>query len=102
MEEEGIAYYVTHAEGAHKLVLTDSNRMTPELSPAVVRYFRERRGAHEEGGIRAWEKTQSIRANKVTLWDTNFELRGAISTADAHQRRPRRRRQHRVRRRAPR
>ncbi len=77
MEEEGIFYFFKHADGSHKMVVTNNAQSHPDLSPANVKYtdfvgLRDRR-AHEDR-IVEWSKTQGLRAGKTTLWDHSFEL----------------------------
>jgi type VI secretion system secreted protein VgrG len=75
MEEEGIYYFFKHTDGGHQMVLGNS----PQTHAAVA--FSEKAIYEElEGGNRPdmrvsrWEKTQELRAGKVTLWDHCFEL----------------------------
>ncbi|MDZ4779010.1 MAG: type VI secretion system tip protein TssI/VgrG [Planctomycetia bacterium] len=77
MEEEGIFYFFKHADGSHKMVVTNSSQSHPTLAPESVEYtdfvgLRDRR-SHEDR-IVEWSKTQELRAGKTTLWDHTFEM----------------------------
>jgi len=77
MEEEGIFYFFKHADGSHKMVVTNNAQSHPDLNPASVKYtdfvgLRDRR-THEDR-IVEWSKTQELRAGKTTLWDYTFEM----------------------------
>ena len=75
MEEEGIFYFFTHADGSHTMVLADT-------APGPPRHPRRRhrrllavgRRRAARSGSSSWEKTQEVRSGKYTLWDHNFEL----------------------------
>ncbi len=75
MQEEGIFYFFKHTAGGHTMVIADTPHDHPDL-PGAFRYLREAAGAARSGSILSWEKTQEIRAGKVTLRDHNFELPG--------------------------
>lgn len=77
MEEEGVFYFFKHADGSHKMVVSNSAQSHAELSPANVSFtdfagLRDRR-THEDR-IVEWSKTQELRAGKTTLWDYCFEM----------------------------
>jgi type VI secretion system secreted protein VgrG len=74
MEEEGIYYFFTHANGKHTLVVAD----TPESHTTIgtVRYEHVTGGVRGDDRIVSWEKSQSLRPGKVVLWDHCFELPG--------------------------
>ncbi len=80
MEEEGIFYFFRHADGLHKMVVTNSNQSCQNVPEKETVVFR-RRGEKTPFGseefnhrVTAWEKTQEIRSSEATLWDHNFEL----------------------------
>jgi len=78
MEEEGIAYYFSHEQGKHSLVLADAaNAHTPCAHHESVRYLQsglERgRTAFDEDTIQSLELRNDIQIGKVTLTDYNFE-----------------------------
>ena len=75
MEEEGIFYFFTHANGSHTMVLGDSPQAHSDIvGDSTVPYWREKSNIPFEEWIDWWEKTQSIRSGKYTLWDHSFEL----------------------------
>ncbi len=74
MEEEGIFYFFKHANGSHTMVLGDSPQAHPVISDA---FTYQRASAIPDPTIERvtyWEKSQTIQAGKVTLWDHHFEL----------------------------
>ena len=75
MEEEGIFYFFTHADGSHTMVLGDSPQAHSDIAGAsTVKYWREPGDAPFEEWIDDWEKSQSVRSGKYTLWDHNLGL----------------------------
>ncbi|WP_165232306.1 type VI secretion system Vgr family protein [Aquisphaera insulae] len=77
MEEEGIYYYFTHAQGSHKMVLADSPMSHPTVpGEATVHYEEVEGGLRDEDRVHAWRRRQEIRSGKVTLRDQCFELPG--------------------------
>jgi type VI secretion system secreted protein VgrG len=77
MEEEGIAYYFTHADGSHQLIVTDDPLKHPDVpGPSPIIYEEVEGGNRPESRVTAWEKTQELRSGKYTLWDHCFELPG--------------------------
>ncbi|MGH9870409.1 MAG: type VI secretion system Vgr family protein [Candidatus Polarisedimenticolia bacterium] len=73
MEEDGIFYFFLHDEGGHTMVLGNSPQGHPDL-PGVFPYLGGRLLPGRPDSIQGWEKTQEIRAGKVTLRDHTFEL----------------------------
>ncbi len=75
MEEEGIFYYFKHELDKHTLIVADGATAHKELPFGSTMYFDPDIGAVEdEISIYAWEKTQTLRSGKTTLWDHSFEL----------------------------
>lgn len=75
MEEEGIYYYFSHADGSHKMMVADKPKgHLPVPGPTIIRYEPAIGGGREDDRIYSWYKTQEIRSGKVTLWDHCFEL----------------------------
>lgn len=75
MEEEGIYYFLKHANGSHTMVVGN----TPASHEAVpvqssVPYEEKFGGPREDLRISSWEKAQQLRSGKYTLWDHSFEL----------------------------
>ena len=77
MEEEGIFYFFTHAEGEHTLVVADNPSAHPPLpfDPDVT-YEPLEDDTVAEDRVVEWEKAQDLRSMKFTLWDHCFELPG--------------------------
>lgn len=61
MEQEGIYYYFTHADGKHTLVLADSNTGFQDASPSKVEH--------------AYSATAQVRVNQITQWQHEYEYR---------------------------
>ncbi len=77
MEEEGIYYFFTHADGSHKMVVADTLMSHPDVPGATtVIYEVVAGGLRKEDRVNSWEKRQEIRSGKCTLWDQCFELPG--------------------------
>jgi type VI secretion system secreted protein VgrG len=77
MEEEGIYYYFTHAAGKHTLVVADTPAGHPDVPVDAGLLFEVvEGGTRPEDRVCGWEKSQELRAGKVTLWDHCFELPG--------------------------
>ena len=75
MEEEGIFYYFTHANGSHTMVLGDSPQAHSDISgDSSVAYWRESSDVPFEEWIDRWVRSQGIRSGKYTLWDHNQGL----------------------------
>jgi type VI secretion system secreted protein VgrG len=75
MEEEGIFYYFRHTQGGHTMVLSDSPAGVSDIpGPHVVTFDATGSGKTPAQAVFSWEKTQELRAGKVTLWDHNFQL----------------------------
>jgi len=75
MEEEGIFYYFKFSHGGHKMVVADKTAAhadTPHM--AEITYDEVGGGTDTNERIIYWEKVQSLRSGKVTLWDHCFEL----------------------------
>ncbi len=84
MEDEGIYYYFTHAEGAHTLVLCDGKSSHDEASPATLYYnptLDDINIGNVDAGkanfVHTWEQTLSALGHKeVTVWDNLFTMPG--------------------------
>ena len=77
MEEEGIYYYFTHADGSHKMVVADTPMSHPDVPGATTAIYEVIEGGlRKEDRVHSWEKRQEIRSGKYTLWDQCFELPG--------------------------
>jgi type VI secretion system secreted protein VgrG len=75
MEEEGIYYYFTHANGSHKMVVANTPQSHAAVpGPTSLIYETVEGGTRPEDRIHGWEKTQEVRSGKVRLWDSCFEL----------------------------
>ena len=77
MEEEGIYYFFTHADGSHKMVVADTPMSHPDVPGATTAIYEVIEGGlRNEDRVQTWEKSQEIRSGKYTLWDQCFELPG--------------------------
>ena len=77
MEEEGIYYFFTHADGSHKMVVADTPMSHPDVPGATTAIYEVVEGGlRKEDRVHSWEKRQEIRSGKYTLWDQCFELPG--------------------------
>jgi type VI secretion system secreted protein VgrG len=75
MEEEGIYYFFKHTETSHTMVVSDSPQSHPDMPLGNRVIFDETsRGREDDLRVTRWEKAQSLRSGKVTLWDHSFEL----------------------------
>jgi type VI secretion system secreted protein VgrG len=84
MEEEGIYYFFTHADGAHTMVIGDAPLSHPDLpTGATITFDPGVGGLVPDDRISEWEKVQELTAGKVTLWDHSFELPGRNLEASA-------------------
>jgi type VI secretion system secreted protein VgrG len=69
LAEEGIFYFFKHNAGGHTLVVADRAQALPSAGTFA---FAQSRTPGER--VFDWEKTQELRAGKVTLRDYEFEL----------------------------
>ena len=75
MEEEGIYYFFKHSENRHTMVVANTAQSHPDLPLGSRIIFDETsEGREEDLRVTRWEKSQSLRSGKVTLWDHSFEL----------------------------
>jgi type VI secretion system secreted protein VgrG len=76
MEEEGIFYYFKHELDKHTLIVANTPSAHKDLPFGSTMFFDPDTGGYEEDeiGIYSWEKTQTLRSGKTTLWDHSFEL----------------------------
>ncbi len=74
MEDVGIFYYFTHADGSHTMVLADDpSANQPVPGSAAVLFDPVAGGLRADDRVASWEKTQQVRSASVTLWDYCFE-----------------------------
>jgi len=75
MEEEGIYYFFKHELANHIMVVADTPTSHKELphSPKLF-YDPDVGGVEDLVIVYGWEKTQTLRSGKTTLWDHSFEL----------------------------
>ncbi len=77
MEEEGIYYFFTHADGSHKMVVADTPMSHPDVPGATTAIYEVIEGGlRKEDRVNSWAKSQEVRSGKYTLWDQCFELPG--------------------------
>ena len=75
MEEEGIFYYFRHEESNHVMVVADTPTAHKELPHSPTLYYDpDVAGVEDVVIVYAWEKSQTLRSGKTTLWDHCFEL----------------------------
>jgi type VI secretion system secreted protein VgrG len=75
MEEEGIFYYFKFTDGAHKMVVANASVAHADMPHMTeLTYDEVGGGTDTQERIMYWEKVQSLRSGKVTLWDHCFEL----------------------------
>lgn len=70
LEEDGIAYYFTHAEGKHTLVLVDQPNAYAEVTETNLEYSK---GSAPHSQLNAWERQLNFKKGKWTLNDYNFK-----------------------------
>lgn len=83
MEEEGIFYYFSHTEGAHKLVMGDGTTAcasVPRSSRPFVATDAADRGENEHFAL--WRPERHFTTGKVSLNDYDFEKPSANMTAE--------------------
>lgn len=73
MEEEGILYYFVHAEGSHKLVVTDQKSNWFDCADDVVKYRPDLDVHQVVAHVRGWVPRYSYRSGKLTIRDQNFQ-----------------------------
>ncbi len=77
MEEEGIFYFFTHADGSHQMVVADTPQSFPDVpGPSTLIYEMLEGGTRTEDRVHRWEKSQTLRSGRYRLWDSCFELPG--------------------------
>jgi len=75
MEEEGIYYYFDHSEDKHVMVIANVAAGHADLPVASEVLYRMGEPVKDQFMVvDRWEKSQELRAGKVTLWDHCFEL----------------------------
>jgi type VI secretion system secreted protein VgrG len=76
MEEEGIFYFFTHADGAHKMVVADQPDAHKAVPGGAIPFRQYSGGVRPDDAIYSWQREQTLTAGKVVLWDDNFEMPG--------------------------
>ncbi|HTP34813.1 MAG TPA: type VI secretion system tip protein TssI/VgrG [Candidatus Acidoferrales bacterium] len=76
MEEEGIYYFFKHSSSGHQMVVANTPQSHEDSKPESAIYEEITGGTRPELRVYSWQKTQSLRSGKTTLWDANFELPG--------------------------
>jgi type VI secretion system secreted protein VgrG len=77
MEEEGIFYYFTHADGDHTMILGDTSAAHQDVPGATKALLETVTGGKKpEDRIVEWVKRQEVRSSKVLLRDHSLELTG--------------------------
>jgi type VI secretion system secreted protein VgrG len=81
MERHGISYHFRHAEGAHKMVLTDA---VDSHATIGVRDFHPDDGHHqaEDEHFWAWQPARRMTTGAIRLTDYNFKLPNAKMEVD--------------------
>jgi type VI secretion system secreted protein VgrG len=74
MEEEGIYYFFRHADGSHTMVVADNPASHAEVPGAGTLAFDASAAGQRKSRVWHWEKRQSLRSGKNTIWDHSFEL----------------------------
>jgi type VI secretion system secreted protein VgrG len=73
MEEEGILYYFVHAEGSHKLVVTDQKSNWFDCADKVVKYRTDLDAHQLVAHVYGWVPRYTYRSGKMTIRDQNFQ-----------------------------
>lgn len=73
MEEEGILYYFVHAEGSHKLVVTDQKSNWFDCADKVVKYRTDLDVHQLVAHVYGWVPRYSYLSGKMTIRDQNFQ-----------------------------
>ncbi len=74
MEDEGIYYYFKHTSSSHTMVVANTPQSNADVPGATtINYEDVLRRARPDERIVGWEKSQELRAGKVTLRDFCFE-----------------------------
>jgi len=75
MEEEGIYYFFTFADGKHEMVVSNDPGSHADVpGPTSIIYEELMGGAFKEDRIHQWALHQEVHSGKITLWDYNFEM----------------------------
>ena len=75
MEEEGIFYFFRHDEDNHVMVVADTPTAHKDLPHSPTLYYDpDVAGVEDVVIVYCWEKSQTLRSGKTTLWDHSFEL----------------------------
>jgi type VI secretion system secreted protein VgrG len=75
LEQEGIAWYFTHENGSHTLVLTDQTKSAPEAPQTPVSFLGSAPpvAISPQTSIWSFDHRNTVRTAKATLTDYNFE-----------------------------
>jgi type VI secretion system secreted protein VgrG len=75
MEEEGIFYYFRHTGDGHTMVIANTPSTHKDIPQAPKLFYDPYTGGVDDAEIvYAWEKQQTLRSGKTSLWDHSFEL----------------------------
>lgn len=83
MEEEGIYYHFSHADGKHTMVLCDSPGSHSDASNAATLPFHNKRLLRSEHGIQAWGVRNNIVTGNYVLADYNYKTPSTILRSNA-------------------
>ncbi len=84
MEEEGIFFFFTHANGEHKMVVADSTSSHLALPlGGELKFEKIRQENWGENRILMWQRQQELLTGTFTLWDHSFEMTGKNLEAKA-------------------
>jgi len=72
MEEEGIYYHFTHADGKHTLVLCDSPGSHSDAPDAATVPFHNRRALRSQHGVQSWSLRNDTAPGNYTLADYDY------------------------------
>lgn len=78
MEEEGIFYFFTHADGREQMVVADTPQSHPVCASKSDVPFFINVGDQEDffSSVNAFLSGYTLQTGKITLWDANFQLPG--------------------------
>jgi len=81
MENYGIYYYFTHADGKHTMVLCDDSNSHTALSKAIPFYYEQTEVRSVEDHVWQWTSDLFLQPSKYTYTDYNFTTPSADLTA---------------------
>jgi type VI secretion system secreted protein VgrG len=74
MEEEGIYYWFSHADGSHTMIVADTAHSKTWVPGQSTIDYDPSQNVGTDIAVTVWEKTQELRAGKYMLRDHCFEL----------------------------